>query len=291
MAHFEQHFIQSADGLSLGYRIYAGDPAQMPLICLPGLTRNARDFHQLATLLTDHAAAAPTIVSVDYRGRGTSDRAADPATYNIGTECQDLLLLLDHLKIDKACFIGTSRGGLILHILTSVAPDRIGCVIFNDVGPVLEIQGLRDIQSYLTGAPALTGWPEAVRHLKSIHGQGFPALQEDDWQDLAQSIYVDRDDRITADCDPAIGRAFATLPLEEPLPDLWAQFDQFADLPMMVVRGENSTLLSEATVAEMQARRPRLRAVVALGQGHAPLLHVEPLAREIVTFLKSSGRT
>lgn len=289
MADFTQNFIRSADGLSLGYRIYAGNRERMPLVCLPGLTRNARDFHRLATTLSSIGDAAPSIISVDYRGRGTSDRSADPATYTIGMEAQDLVLLLDHLQIRQACFIGTSRGGLILHILTGFAPERIGGVIFNDVGPALEVQGLRDIQSYLARAPDLTAWSEAVRHLKSVHGSSFPALQEEDWQDLARSVYVERDGRITADCDPAISQEFAAMSLDGPLPDLWALFDQFADVPMMVIRGEYSTLLSEDTVQEMRTRRPRLQAVPAEGQGHAPLLHVDPLASRISEFLGSDG--
>lgn len=291
MADFTQHFIQSADGLSLGYRVYPGSPDRMPLVCLPGLTRNARDFHRLAMTLSSTGATFPSIIAVDYRGRGTSERATDRTTYTVGMEAQDLVLLLDHLQIRKASFIGTSRGGLILHILTSFAPERIGSVIFNDIGPVLEVEGLRDIQSYLTQAPDLPDWTEAVRHLKSIHGVSFPALRDEDWQDLAQSVYTDSEGRITADCDPAIGRAFAAMPLDGPLPDLWTQFDQFADVPMMVIRGENSTLLSTATVREMQARRPTLRAVVADGQGHAPLLHRPPLAGQISDFVGSSDVT
>lgn len=289
MAEFAQHVIQSADGLSLGYRVYPGTPDRMPLVCLPGLTRNARDFHRLALILSQPEGRGPTIICVDYRGRGTSDRAPDAATYTIGAECQDLILLLDHLAIRKACFIGTSRGGLILHVLTSIAPERIGGVIFNDVGPVLDVQGLRDIQAYLTRAPLLTDWTQAVKHLRAIHGGSFPALREDDWQDLARSIYVEREGRIVADCDPAIGQAFAAMSLDGPLPDLWTQFDQFADVPMMVIRGENSTLLSEATVRDMQSRRPKLKAVVAEGQGHAPLLHLPALAREITAFVDDAS--
>ncbi len=285
MTEYTQHFFTSGDGLSLGYRLYEGNPSRTPLVCLPGLTRNARDFHRLACFLSS-GGEGRGVICVDYRGRGRSDRAANAESYNVGVETQDLLLLIDNLGLEQALFLGTSRGGLILHVLAATAPHRIAGVIFNDIGPELGLEGLRQIQAYLRDAPVLKTWDQAVEHLKNIHGESFPALSEDDWQELARDIYRDDGSRIAADCDPAIGQAFAAARLEEPLPALWPQFDCFPDVPVLVIRGEHSRLLTQRIVEEMQKRRPHIRAVTALGQGHAPLLHVDGIEHVIQDFLE-----
>ncbi|WP_137132801.1 alpha/beta hydrolase [Rhizobium sp. FY34] len=294
MQNFQQGYITAADGTRLAYRDYGTDTESdvnhaLPLVCLPGLTRNARDFHKLALEISASQTKPRRIVAIDYRGRGLSDRVEDKASYTIVTETQDLCALLDVLGIERAVFIGTSRGGLILHVLTSVAPERIAGLIFNDVGPELPLQGLLDIQAYLKTAPRLSHWDDAVTHLTQIHGPAFPALSDGDWQDMARDLFVETDDGIVADCDPEIARAFSAADLgAHPLPSLWEQFDQFPDVAMMVVRGENSTLLMSETVNAMQARRPALNNVMAIGQGHAPLLHLGSVSRAIADFLKEA---
>lgn len=293
MTDFEQHFISSADGTCLAYRDYprkeraAGDASDsLPVVCLPGLTRNARDFHALALAISTVEERSRRVIAIDYRGRGLSDRATDPATYSIPVETEDLLTLLDHLGIDSAIFIGTSRGGLILHVLATIAPQRIAGVIFNDIGPELALQGLLDIQTYLKDTPWIGNWGEAVAHLRRVHGPSFPALSNQDWQELADAIYVETKEGIRADCDPAIGAAFSAADLEaQPIPALWDAFDQFPEVPMMVIRGEHSTLLTSQTVAAMQTRRQDLIALTAAGQGHAPILHRQQLQKEILEFL------
>jgi pimeloyl-ACP methyl ester carboxylesterase len=290
---FKQHFISSADGTRLAYCDYPGKKRagedssdRLPVICLPGLTRNARDFHALALAISTAEKRSRRVIAIDYRGRGVSDRAADPATYSIPVETQDLLTQLDHLGIGRAIFIGTSRGGLILHVLATIAPDKIAGVIFNDIGPELALQGLLDIQTYLKETPPLADWSEAAAHLRRVHGQSFPALSEQDWQELAHALYVETPEGIKADCDPAIAAAFAGADLSaSPLPALWEAFDAFPPVPMMVVRGEYSTLLTPQTVEAMKARRANLITVTASGQGHAPLLHLEELREKILTFI------
>lgn len=294
MQNFQQGYITAADGTRLAYRDYGtgseSDVANsLPLVCLPGLTRNARDFHKLALQICASQTKPRRVVAVDYRGRGLSDRVADKASYTIVTETQDLCTLLDVLGIERAVFVGTSRGGLILHVLTSVAPQRIAGLILNDVGPELPVQGLLDIQAYLKTAPRLGQWDEAIAHLRQIHGPAFPSLSDGDWQDMARDLFVETDGGIVADCDPEIARAFSAADLgAHPLPSLWEQFDQFPDVAMMVVRGENSTLLTRETVDAMQARRPALNSVTAMGQGHAPLLHLGAVSRAIADFLEDA---
>jgi pimeloyl-ACP methyl ester carboxylesterase len=293
MAGFEQHFINSFDGTRLAYRDYppqnvahGNAEARLPVVCLPGLTRNSRDFHTLAIAVSTAEKMPRRVIAVDYRGRGLSDRAADPATYSVATEMQDLMALLEHLEIARALFIGTSRGGLILQVLASVEPQRIAGAILNDIGPELALQGLIDIQAYLKEAPQLMDWAEVTAHLRQIHGQSFPILSDTDWQEMAHAIYADADNEIRADCDPVIPAAFSAADLTAtPLPALWEAFDAFPPAPMMVVRGEHSTLLTPETVAAMQDRRPELVTLVAYGQGHAPLLHVHDVQEEILAFL------
>ncbi|MBP2547457.1 pimeloyl-ACP methyl ester carboxylesterase [Neorhizobium galegae] len=282
-----QQYVTAGDGLRLGYRIYdarAGSDG-LPLVCLPGLTRNARDFHEIAETIAEDSEKPRRVIAIDYRGRGSSQRATDPATYTPVVEAQDLLTVLDSCGIDKAAFIGTSRGGLILHVLTGLAPQRISAVILNDIGPELGVEGLRQIQAYLRSPVWPTSWAEAEALLKSLHGTDFPALAEADWRTLAHAVYAEREGGLEPDCDPAIAEGFASLDLTQPLPALWPQFDAFPDVPMMMIRGAHSKLLTPETVARMTEHRPSLTVITASGQGHAPLLHLGDLPAAIRTFL------
>ncbi len=157
-------------------------------------------------------------------------------------------------------------------------------MIFNDVGPELGLEGLRQIQHYLGLKPDIRSLEDAVRHLQTIHGTVFPSLTAEDWRDYALATYCESDGAWRADCDPAIADGFLSLPLDGPLPDLWQQFDTFPNVPMMVIRGENSQLLTPSTIEEMHRRSPDLQIVVARGQGHAPILHLDNLPDTIADF-------
>lgn len=284
-------FVTSSDGTRIAYRTYRNhEPSSeaLPVVCLAGLTRNSRDFHAFAKRVSGDPIKPRSVICIDYRGRGASDRAEDPATYSIFTEAQDCLLVLDALGITQAIFVGTSRGGLILHILAQLAPDRIAAVMLNDVGPELGLEGLKLIQSYLGegNTSAIPDWASAAEQLSLVHGAAFPALEPSDWRDMARAIYTEQGGQIVPDCDPAIARAFASMDLAQPLPHLWTQFDLLNDRPMMVVRGEHSTLLTEQIVASMQDRHPELRVVTAAGQGHAPLLHKPQVYDALLDFLR-----
>ena len=270
----------------LHVREYGADNPGIPVLCLPGLTRNLLDFEDLAVLLA--AGALPRhVISISSRGRGFSDRDPDPSRYTIPVEAADVIAVLDQMAIERAAFIGTSRGGLILHVLAMSHLDRIERVVLNDIGPVLEVEGLQQIQSYLGGRAAPESFSEAAAILRAVHGAEFPALAAQDWQAMAQALYRERDGGIDADYDPEIAKAFRAADLDQPLPTLWPQFDLLAEKPVMVVRGELSRLLSRATVAEMAGRKSNLAHVEAQGQGHAPLLHLGPLPQAIRDFLES----
>ncbi len=291
-AGFAEHSIQNADGLSLYVRAYgAGNPgtgARLPVICLPGLSRNSRDFHPLAVALSSPkspADSARRVFCLDYRGRGLSDWDSDKSRYQLPIEAADVIAVCAALEISSAIFIGTSRGGLILHLLAAMKPDLLAGVILNDIGPVIEMQGLLHIREYLTPAPPPPSWPAAAERLKSMHGAVFPALSEADWLDMAKAIYREKNGQILPDFDPALVEPLQALDENTPIADLWPLFDGFKGMPLMAIRGAHSNILSSNTFAEMGARHPNMQAVTAPGQGHAPLLHLQPTLGAIDNFI------
>ncbi len=157
-------FYDAPDGLKLYARVYepAREVDSLPLVCLPGLTRNARDFHELALVLSEHPETPRRVISFDYRGRGLSAYDPDFTHYNIGTEAGDVIAGLGVLGIDRAVFLGTSRGGLIIHILAAIAPQLLAGVIFNDIGPEIAPAGLLQISQYLNNP----------RHTEELDGSG-----------------------------------------------------------------------------------------------------------------------
>ncbi len=288
---FLSRTIAADDGLKLHVRDYIGDEASIktrpPVFCLPGLTRNSRDFHQLAMLLSQDPVAPRRVITLDARGRGASEWDEDKSRYNLVIEAQDVLTVCAALGIRQAIFIGTSRGGLVLHLLAASRPDILKAVILNDIGPVLEKIGLMDIRDYLNRGRQPDTWNEAVEILRENHGDAFTALGADDWEDMARAIYASRDGKPVADYDPAIAAQMKTLDLEAPIPDLWPQFQGFQDIPLMVIRGENSKLLTQATTDEMAARHPGTVVKTARGQGHAPILHFGDIPDSIRHFIST----
>lgn len=277
------HFT-SDDGIALYGRDYgSGNSGQLPIVCLAGLSRNSRDFHQIATWL---AGQGRRVVTLDYRGRGLSAWDPNPANYNIGREAQDVVIALRTLGIGRAIFIGASRGGLILHILPAVAPDMMAACILNDVGPVIEVAGLRAIRDYLSVRSEPKNFAEAARALKATHGADFPVLDDGDWNDMAHAIFRETGGRIVPDYDPALAEPLKTMDMNQPLPDLWKQYEVLASIPLMIVRGENSKLLSAEIAREMAERHGRqIELITARGQGHVPLLHIPEVRQPVFSFI------
>jgi pimeloyl-ACP methyl ester carboxylesterase len=282
--------ISAKDGLQLYAREYGGDnpetTARAPVVCLPGLTRNSRDFHRLAMVLSRDRVTPRRVITLDARGRGQSAWDDDKRHYNVVVEAEDVIVVCTALGIHQAAFIGTSRGGLVLHMLATSRPQLLKAVIFNDIGPVLETEGLADIRDYLNRERKPRDRREAVDILRENHGASFTALSEEDWQEMASAIYRFGDGNVVADFDPAIALQMKTLDLTAPLPDLWPQFAALQSTPVMVIRGENSRLLSSFTVAEMARRHPDLIVKPAVGQGHAPILHLGDIPEAIRRFLE-----
>ncbi len=284
MAGFDDVFYSAQDGLMLHARVYGRAQPGLPVICLPGLTRNARDFHELALHLSSQPKSPRPVVAFDYRGRGQSAWASDWTSYDPLVEAQDVLAGLAALDIGHGLFIGTSRGGLITMILSAMRPAAIRGAILNDIGPRIEGEGLAQIRAYLTGMPKPESMAEAQAILRQVFGPAFTALNDADWSRMTDAIFVERDGRIVPDYDPALINPLKSVDFSKPMPELWPQFDGLGDVPLMAIRGANSRLLSAETLGEMERRHPGMVTIVVDGQGHAPLLETGDLPARIAAF-------
>ncbi|SDY36189.1 alpha/beta fold hydrolase [Citreimonas salinaria] len=254
------HFTTS-DGIRLHYT----DEGQgRALLCLPGLTRDGRDFDFVAPHLGD-----TRLIRLDYRGRGRSDWAP-PETYTVPVEARDAVELLDHLELPRAAVLGTSRGGLIAMMLAATAKDRLAGVALNDIGPEIAEPGLDVIKAYLGRRPAQKTIREAAARRAEVM-TGFVAVPESRWLEEAERLFVENRDGLDLTYDPALREAVLESSAQ-PAPDLWPLFDALKGLPLCALRGENSDLLTPETFAEMQRRRPDMIAAEIPGRGHIPFL-------------------
>lgn len=275
----------SDDGLALFGRMWGEPQSTPPVVLLPGLTRNSRDFEALAQALADHPSRPHWVVALDFRGRGGSAYGA-VETYNPLQEARDTLLGLSRLDITRAVFLGTSRGGLVMLMLAQALAraDLFAGAIFNDIGPVIEAAGLARIAGYV-GQPIPDTWPALVAELKAAQGFLFPALSEADWERYARQIYRDDGGRPRLAYDAALEEAFKAFDPAKPQPDLWPAFDSLADVPMLVIHGGRSDILSAGTVAQMAAHHPGMAIHTVADQGHAPLLWDTASQQAILDFL------
>ncbi len=276
-------FFTSRDGLRLHARSY--DPevvTNYPVVCLPGLTRNARDFEMLCDAL---CAAGHRVLAVDYRGRGQSDHDTDWKNYSPFMEALDLTDLMAREMVHKAHVVGTSRGGLIAMILGAMRPTALMSVVLNDIGPVIEADGLARITGYAGRIPDPVDWNDATRIVKDIGQRDFPDIDESEWRVVAEQWFNDVNGQPVSGYDKAIARAVTNVDLDSAPPELWPQFNALRRFPLMVIRGENSDILSVATLDKMCRLHPGTVRVDVKGQGHAPLLRDAPTIEAIVAFL------
>ena len=277
----EDGYWYSADGLRLHFRDYPGDPNRAPLLCLPGLTRNARDFEGVAQRL----AGRRRVIAVDLRGRGESDRAIDPLTYVPPVYLQDVGALIAEHCVRPVVLVGTSLGGLIAILLSLTARPSLAGVLLNDVGPEIDAQGLTRIISYVGRAERFASWDEAARQIAANHDGAFPDYTHADWLVWAHRTCRDDGEAIVFDYDPAIAEPFK-LPQPEPAFDLWPAFETLEGLPALLVRGERSDILTAETASEMVRRVPTMELVTIPRIGHAPTLE-EPEAALAIDRLLS----
>jgi len=262
----------TSDGLSLHY----SDEGQgLPVLALAGLTRNGSDFDYVAPHLK-----GVRLIRLDYRGRGKSDWADDWATYSIPIEARDAVELLDHLAIDRAAILGTSRGGLIAMVLAATVKDRLLGIALNDIGPALDTAGLDVIKTYIGQNPVWKTHAEAAAERPAAMA-GFANVPAERWLAEVRKLYVETPDGLTLTYDPKLRDAVLAA-ASELAPDLWPLFDLMQGLPLACIRGANSDLLSRDTLLQMQARRPDMIATTVPDRGHIPFLD-EPEALDALT--------
>ncbi|NOR20425.1 MAG: alpha/beta fold hydrolase [Xanthomonadales bacterium] len=294
--NYSEHRYSSRDGLSLYYREYgSGDNV---IICLPGLTRNSKDFHDLALRLsTDFR-----VLCLDLRGRGQSEYDPKWRHYHPGTYAQDTWTLLDALEIDKFIIIGTSLGGMIAMVMSSQQAGRIKGVVMNDIGPEIDPVGYSRILGYAGIKADISNWQDATERAKLISGQAAPEMPDEFWQDFARKTYRENSEGIPElDMDPNIGEAIRKgvkparilakirktgilKKIAGMFIDPWDSFRTMS-MPVLVLRGSISDILSDDIVDRMAAVKPDLHRALIPNRGHAPMLDEPESLAAIDNFL------
>ena len=270
------------DGIGLAWQ---EEGAGVPLLCLPGLTRDNADFDDLAAAL----GGRHRLIRLTFRGRGLSDRDSEFLNYNPGREAEDVVAFIDHLGLDRVVVVGTSRGGLVALVLAAIAKPRLAGVLFNDIGPEVAPGGLEVIMSYLGIPPKPQTFPEVAAALKARMGAAFPGLPDARWEVLARRWFREEPGGgIGLAYDPRLRDAVETLSAQ-PAADLWPLFDLLDGVPLAVVRGANSDLLAAETVARMRERRPDLIVAEVPDRGHVPFLDEPEALAALAALIERSG--
>jgi pimeloyl-ACP methyl ester carboxylesterase len=275
-------YFEVRDGLRLHYRDYPGANDKPPLLCLHGLTRNARDWSAFA----ERHSPAHRVLALDFRGRAGSDYDPVPARYTTLTYAADVIEMLDRLGIPEAIFLGTSLGGLVTMIIAASAPERIRASIINDVGPDVDPNGIDRILSYVGKDVRFKDWDSAADAIAANYGAAFERYTHDDWVRMAKRNCREDKGEIRFDYDMAIAEPFKTA---GPTPEvnLWPLFEALAKKPLLVVRGAKSDLLTADTAAKMQSVAANMKLAVVAGVGHAPELNEPEAVAAIDEFLAS----
>jgi pimeloyl-ACP methyl ester carboxylesterase len=279
---FDSHYFQTEDGLQLHYRDYCpahgkATIATFPVVCLPGLTRNARDFEVLAERL----ASQYRVICLDFRGRGRSAYASDPMTYVPRSYVRDLSALLKHLRCGPVALIGTSLGGLVGTMFCAVWPKRALGLVLNDVGPEIDPAGLARIASYVGKSQPVVTWEDAALAVERLDRCVYPDYKAADWMRSARHRYIQEcDGRIRLDYDLSIAKAFAS---PATTPRQWPFFRRLGRLPVLVIRGSISDILARDTTRRMQEVIPELEIVEIPNRGHTPSLE-EPAAQAAISI-------
>ena len=265
---FTDRFWESPDGLKLHFRDYPGGEDRVPVVCMHGRTRNARDFAGLAR----HLAGERRVLVPEMRGRGDSEYARDTASYTPAIYVEDVAALLDQEAVGRFVAVGTSLGGLMTMLLAARGTGRIAGAVLNDIGPEVEAGGLARIGEYVGQGRNFPTWMHAARALEEMHGAAHPGFETDDWLAMAKrGMTVQQNGRIGFDYDMGIADPFR-VGNGGASPDLWPAFEALGGVPLLVVRGALSDLLSRETAEAMVARHGDAELVTVPGVGHAPLL-------------------
>ncbi|WP_374942718.1 alpha/beta fold hydrolase [Sphingomonas sp.] len=281
MADYENRYWWSRDGLRLHYRDYPGEDTRPPILCLPGMTRNARDYDGFARGLAD----GRRTIAVDLRGRGESAYAKDPMTYVPLTYVQDVEALLAELALARFVAVGTSLGGVVAMLLAAAGPGRVVGALINDVGPEIEAAGLARIRGYVGRGSAYPTWMHAARAVAEANAEVYPDWRIEDWLAMAKRLYrLNSAGRIVLDYDMKIAEPFR-VPGNEAGPDMWGALSALRDVPVLVVRGQRSDVLSSGVAERMVAALPHGELAVVPQVGHAPTLSEPVLAEPVARLL------
>lgn len=276
---------RSRDGLQLFYREYAGPGGDLPpVLCLPGLTRNSRDFEIVAPRLARHR----RVLCADLRGRGRSDHDPHWRNYQPAVYVDDLLLLLQVAGVERFALLGTSLGGLLSMGIASLHPARVAGVALNDIGPEVQVEGRERIARYVGRNAPVSSWDEAVDQVRAIYGFALPGLTDEQWRAHARRSYTEVDGVPRLDADPMIGEAVREAGRGE-TPDLWPVFRALRGIPVLAIRGETSDILSVETFDRMAEEKPDLQRANVPNRGHTPLLD-EPESLAALDAFFDAGR-
>lgn len=269
---------RSADGLNLFGRDYPGEAGKLPVFCIPGLTRNSRDFEEVAPWISS---MGRRVIAVDLRGRGRSDRDPNPSGYIPLTYAADIVALMDKLSLPRALFVGTSLGGIVTMTLAGKHLERIGGAVLNDVGPVIAKAGIARISSYAGKTPAVKSWADAVAYARQTGGVAFPRWTEVEWSVFVRRIFKEGPDGAPVlECDPKVFRPMNPMVVWLMTPLVWGMFRKLAtERPTLLVRGAISDVLDVATAARMRREAPGMAFVEVDDVGHAPTLS-EPKSKD-----------
>lgn len=268
---------QTSDGLTLAFQ----DEGQgIPVLCLAGLTRNSRDFDFMAKALEQDI----RLIRLDYRGRGGSEFDPNHQNYAVPVEARDAVELLDYLNLPKVVIVGTSRGGIISMLLAAMAKERLAGVCLNDIGPELATKGLDKIRGYLGKNPSYKSYAEAQAELPEFYAGQFANVPKGRWAECAERWWDETDDGLKINYDPKLRDAVLE-GMEQPTPDMWPLFDALEGVPLALIRGVNSDLLTSETAAEMRRRRPDMTFTDIPDRGHVPFLDEPEAIAAISTVL------
>ncbi|TLY68024.1 MAG: alpha/beta hydrolase [Gammaproteobacteria bacterium] len=275
-----EYWFDSHDGLRLYSRVYAAAADSPVVLCLHGLMRNSRDFGELAA----HLAARYRVIVPDMRGRGFSARDPNFNNYQIPVYLQDVLRLLAGLGAARVSIIGTSMGGLMAMVLAGTQAQLVERIVLNDVGPEVDPAGLERIRGYAGKAAPVRSWPEALAQLRADYAAAWPNLSDARWEEIARLSYRANAQGVPeVDADPLIREPLKSS--SAAAPDLWPLWRSLARVPMLVIRGAHSDILSVKTLARMQLEHPGLEVLTVANRGHAPLLDEPGCVAAIERFL------
>ena len=278
--HYADRYFTVGDGLKLHYRDYPGSADKPPILCLPGLTRNAKDFADLAERYSPRF----RVIAPDFRGRGMSEYDPVPARYLPPTYAHDMIELIDQLAIPQAIFVGTSLGGLVTMLMAVMAPERVAAAILNDIGPEIDDAGVERIKTYVGGGQRFSSWDEAAAAVAAYNGHAFEGHSHEDWVRLVQRNCREENGEIVFDYDQTIALPFNS-PAPSPPFDMWPLFAALGQKPLLVIRGAKSDLLSAEALEKMHAAAPNIKSAVVSGVGHAPELSEPEATAAIDAFL------